>query len=408
MISYKVFLDIRRIKLSNKYPVVIRVTHDRRTTCFYTGISVIKTDWDANTGLISKINANYKDLNFLLTKKFLSIQKAVLTLENANNFTFEKLKELLSEKPQVKAPHLSFYLYSQNLINKMLELKQTGNALVYQTAVNRFVHFVGNNTFRFSDIDFNVLNDYRNQLSLDGAKPNTISNYFRTIRAIYNKAIKSGIVNRSLYPFYDISFKQERTAKRSIRTEDLKKLISLNLKLNSPEWHARNYFILSFSLIGMSFTDMAYLKPGNIINGRLIYKRRKTHKSYDIRITSQAKTILNQYNSSKLYLLPVLYSHIEENSLKANSLISQWIKTTNKYLKRLGKECNLGKPLTTYVARHTWATISKRLGYSNELIAEALGHETGNRITNIYLDTFDQSEIDNLNETVLKVLLDKN
>jgi integrase len=79
-----------------------------------------------------------------------------------------------------------------------------------------------------------------------------------------------------------------------------------------------------------------------------------------------------------------------------------WIKTTNKYIKRLGQEVGIASPLTTYVARHQFATTAKRLGYSNELIAEALGHEYGNKITNIYLDSFDQEVVDDMHWKVIK------
>ena len=74
-------------------------------------------------------------------------------------------------------------------------------------------------------------------------------------------------------------------------------------------------------------------------------------------------------------------------------------------MKELAKQCDINETITTYVARHSWATTAKRLGYSNELIAEAMGHEYGNKITNIYLDNFDQSVIDELNEKVINSII---
>lgn len=90
--------------------------------------------------------------------------------------------------------------------------------------------------------------------------------------------------------------------------------------------------------------------------------------------------------------------------MRAKILIAQWIKTTNKWLGKIVEDCELNCEVTTYVARHTWATTAKRLGYSIEVIAEAMGHEHGNRITNIYLDSFDQSLIDTVNEKVIDVI----
>jgi integrase/recombinase XerD len=112
---------------------------------------------------------------------------------------------------------------------------------------------------------------------------------------------------------------------------------------------------------------LAYLKPKNICKGRLLYRRRKTHKEYDIKLTPQAMKILNIYKGrSEVYLLPILPDSVIEDSLNDKKLIKQFIKTTNKYLKKMAADID---ELTTYVSRHTWATTAKRLGYSNELIA---------------------------------------
>ncbi|MBT8319904.1 MAG: hypothetical protein KJP01_07225, partial [Gramella sp.] len=114
------------------------------------------------------------------------------------------------------------------------------------------------------------------------------------------------------------------------------------------------------------------------------------------------KEIINLlHQEDRSYLLPVLPDHIVEDSLEAKRIISQWIKTTNKYLKRLSLELQCDNGITTYTSRHSFATIAKHLGYSNELIAEALGHEYGNRITNIYLDAFDTEALDDMHRNVI-------
>ena len=100
-------------------------------------------------------------------------------------------------------------------------------------------------------------------------------------------------------------------------------------------------------------------------------------------------------------MLPIIPIDVPENSLRAKRTIQQCIKTTNKYLKRLSAEVGLGCPVTTYSSRHSFATIAKRMGYSNELIAEALGHEYGNKITNIYLDKFDTDVLDAMHQQVI-------
>jgi integrase len=160
--------------------------------------------------------------------------------------------------------------------------------------------------------------------------------------------------------------------------------------------------MLSFYLRGISFTDLAYLKHSNIIDGRIEYKRRKTHQNYSVKLFPVAESIINQMHvPGSDYLLPIIAIGVTEDSIRAKRIIQQCIKTTNKYLKRLSTEVGLGSPVTTYSSRHSFATIAKRMGYSNELIAEALGHQHGNKITNIYLDSFEASVIDEMHQHVI-------
>lgn len=239
---------------------------------------------------------------------------------------------------------------------------------------------------QFIEIDFNLLDGFSRQLTLDGAKINTIGNYFRSIRAIFNKAIKAKLVDRSLYPFEDISIKTEKTAKRALSTNDIVKIYKSSYKVNSAKWHARNYFFLSFALRGASFTDIAYLTHVNIHKQRVAYSRKKTYSKLTIQLLPQTLNILKHYEGiSEKYLIPVLPKDIVEGGLEAKKVIAQWIKTINKWLRRIASENDVDAEVTTYVTRHSWATFAKRLGYSNELIAECLGHQYGNKITNVYL-----------------------
>jgi integrase/recombinase XerD len=141
----------------------------------------------------------------------------------------------------------------------------------------------------------------------------------------------------------------------------------------------------------------------------LTYKRKKTGTVLVIKLEPLALEILHSYtNNCNGYLLPVLNSAIDSGSRQAISTTRQWIKTTNKWLRRIANDCKLNIDLTTYVTRHSWATIAKKLGYANELIAECLGHSYGNKITNIYLDCFEQDSLDNANRKVLSTILADN
>jgi integrase/recombinase XerD len=408
MVTYKLALDERRAKQDGTFPLVIRVTFNRKVTAFQTGIFLKSEHWDKSTLQVTRQNPNWPSLNLKVSELYVKIQKIILALESEEEFSFEILKERLSAgyKPMHIKHNTRFEDFTQRLIDEMLSINKAGNAIIYKTALKRLTKYANNPKLRLIDVNYTLLEGFNKQLIKDGVKQNTISNYFRTLRAIYNKAIKSKLIERSHYPFLDLTIKTEKTAKRSIKIEELIKLNKLSLQKDSQEWHARNYFLLSFALRGASFTDLAYLKKTNIKKGYIVYKRRKTSKELKIKLLPFTSEILNHYKyvSSK-YLLPVLSSNITEDSLKAKAVIYQWIKTSNKYLDRLGKDCNIDEDITSYVSRHTFATVAKKkLGYSNEIIAECLGHEYGNKITNIYLDDFDQCQIDEVNERVVNLL----
>lgn len=399
MATLKTLLDTRRAKSDGSFNIIFRITHNRKTCTLNSGVSTLEQYWNDKKSEIYKLHPNSSLLNLKISKQYFKLQQVMLTLDD--NFSMSEFKTLISDKPQ-STSQTTFKAFAEQLITQMTEVGRTGNALVYQTAVNRFTSYCNNRDVYFSEIDYTLLDKFSHHLIRGGLKQNSVSNYFRSIRAIYNKAIKAKIVDRSNYPFHDISIKSEKTAKRAISKDDILKLKQLHLESNSTAEKSLKCFLISFYLRGISFTDLAYLKQSNIIDGRVEYKRRKTHKNYNIKLFPEAQVLLQQLHvDGGKYLLPILPNDALEDSLETKKVIRQFIKTTNKYLKRLSEIADLGSPVTTYTSRHSFGTIAKRLGYSNELIAEALGHEYGNKITNIYLDTFDTDVLDAMHKHVI-------
>ena len=398
MANIKTLLDLRRAKSDGTFNIIFRITDYNKVYTINSGVALQQHYWDEKIGKVAKEYPNAKPINIKISKHFFKIEQAVLSLDD--EFSIDKLKAMLSGKPQVEAPE-TFQVFADKIIQQMMEANRVGNALVYQTAVNRLITYCGKDV-SFEEVNYKLLDQFSHHLTTSGLKINSVSNYFRSIRAIYNKAIKMKVVDRSLYPFYDISIKSEKTAKRAILKDDITKLLQIHVEKNSTCWRSLNYFMLSFFLRGISFTDLAYLKHSNIIDGRIEYKRRKTHQNYSVKLFPVAESIINQMHApGSDYLLPIIPIGVTEDSIRAKRIIQQCIKTTNKYLKRLSTEVGLGSPVTTYSSRHSFATIAKRMGYSNELIAEALGHQHGNKITNMYLDSFEASVIDEMHQHVI-------
>jgi site-specific recombinase XerD len=187
--------------------------------------------------------------------------------------------------------------------------------------------------------------------------------------------------------------------------DEMQRIVHLELQPHTPVWDARNYFLLSFCLIGINFTDLFKLTQGSINEKRVIFNRSKTHKVYSIYLHAKAQEIINHYNlPGTTHLLPVLAKDITPIQAKKNC--KQRIKTANEYLYKIATLCGIKQDITTYYARYTWANIAKSLGISKDIISEALGHSYGLAVTGIYLDNYGNEIIDAANEQVIAAVFD--
>lgn len=243
MVSYKLALDERRAKQDGTFPLVVRVTFNRKVSTYQTGIFLKSEHWDKNTLQVAKTASNSLSLSSKATEFYVKVQKAILTIENNQEFTFEELKNLLYPTIVKKEKQKSFKDYAECVMADMRKSGRTGGALVYLTAVNRLIDYCGNKDILFSEIDYTFLDGFKSKLLEQGLKKNSVGNYFRSIRALYNKAIKAKIVSRDLYPFHDIPIKTEKTAKRAIKIEELKRLYMEPKEADSQEWQMSGYVI---------------------------------------------------------------------------------------------------------------------------------------------------------------------
>jgi integrase len=156
-------------------------------------------------------------------------------------------------------------------------------------------------------------------------------------------------------------------------------------------------------LRGINLRDLLLLKPTEIKNGRIIYRRSKTGRIYSIELTEEMKESFSVFSSG--FTLLGMVNEEELLSSRKIEIFKQRVKITNKHLRKIGLDAGIDEPLSTYVFRYTYANIAKQLGYSKDLIAEALGHEYGNKITGIYLEQFDLKNLDNMNMNLIKTIV---
>ncbi|ASV31505.1 site-specific integrase [Maribacter cobaltidurans] len=371
-------LDARRERKDGTCPIIFRLSHHRKTIAIPSGISVPPVYWDQKK---REVKRNYQGvssvtrLNNMLTKKKTKFTDCINVLEEEGRLkglSILELKNMLSRPTN----SISFFEFTKTLIAEMKEAKKFGNARAYQQVYNVLKTFNGTGSLRFEEITYQFLKRFETAHLKKGNSINGLSVYLRTLRAIYNKAITHGLVARDRYPFTRYRIKSEPTAKRAISKEKIKRILELDLKPASPLFHARNYFICSYLMNGISFIDMAFLKANNIVDERIQYRRQKTGKTYDIKITNQLSPILDFYLIDKKdydFIFPVIKRTKLENQHR--DIRDARIKY-NRRLKEIAKLCDIEENLTSYVSRHSMATnlilsdvpinaLSKMLGHSD-------------------------------------------
>jgi len=397
-ITYKLFLDERTPKNNNKFALKLRITYNRKHKVVPVNIELRKDEWNPVTQKVKASHPNSKLITVKINQTLTDIQEKALKFETTDKvYAVEDLSGT-----GINSKKVTFESFALQEIESLTRAGRIGNAITYRTATNRLIAFTGNNGLRFEQIDFKLLDSFTNSMLAEDMTRNAIASYMREIRAIYNKAIKAELVDQKYYPFTKYQIKTTKTISRALTVDEMQKIIQLDIEPDTTMWHSRNYFLLSFCLIGTNFADLFKLTPASLQNDRVIFSRSKTKKIYSIKLQPKAQEILNHYFNAENnpdFLLPVLSKGDSPATVKKKTL--QAIKTTNEYLYRIGLELKIKHEITTYYARYSWANICKGLGHSKDLIAESLGHSYGNAVTGIYLDDYGNEVIDAANAKVI-------
>jgi site-specific recombinase XerD len=253
-------------------------------------------------------------------------------------------------------------------------------------------------------LDF--LRGYEKWLRQKECADTSMSLYFRTLRSTYNKAIEAKYTKKTNYPFddYKVSKFSIKTEKRAIPKDSIKLIMELDLSQASEySQFAKDLFVFSYLCSGINFTDMANLKPNNIVEGRLLYTRQKTNKKINIPLNNDANAIIQRHINEDLtrgYIFPILHQNIHKTEEQKYNRKKKVLLKVNKALKEISEKTGIKTNLTTYVARHSYATVLKNSGVNIALIGETLGH-SDLKTTQIYLDSFENSQIDEARKNLL-------
>lgn len=381
--------------------IYYQIIHDRKVRQLLTDYRVFPSEWDERRSAVTTTQRSER-------------KALVLSIRERIRWDMERLSKIgrrldavgLEYSADDLIDEFNRYEHEYSLFNFMegiiVSLKQNGKlrtSETYRSTLNSFRKFRSDEDIMLDSITSRTMQDFEAWHRRRGVTSNTISFYTRILRAVYNRAVEDDIIE-DRFPFRHVYTGVDKTVKRALPLAVIKKIKLLDLSMTPQLDYARDMFLLSFYLRGMSFIDMAFLKKTDLKGGYVTYCRRKTGQRLIIEWTKEMQGILDKYpENSTDYLLPIIRSTgINERCSYRNTGYN-----INYSLKQIAGMVGVAIPLTLYVARHSWASAAKAKGIPISVISEGMGHDSEST-TRIYLASLDTSVVDRANSLILKSL----
>lgn len=401
--SVRLMLNKGRRLNNGTYPLVFQVIHSRRKKLLYTGFRLKEEAFnEAEEKIVDGTDAtltatDITKMNRELRKMKNMIHTRIRQLERTTEpFTVE---DVLAQFTRANVRQQFYILrYIDTQIERKKKLKKEGTAAAYKSTRSSLAKFLDGSDIRMPEIDLRFIRRYEDFLYNNGVAENTVSYYLRNLRTLYNQAVVDGYHPHGEYPFVKAQTRPAKTVKRALSREDLQALANLKLEDASELKFARDLYLFSFYAQGMAFVDIVLLKKSDIYNGVLIYSRHKSKQFIRIAVTPQMQELMDKYETEGKYVFPI----IRDNSSSEYTQYRLALGRINRHLKRIAAMIDVKIPLTTYTARHTWATLARDCGAPVSVISAGLGH-TSEEMTRIYLKEFDVSQLDKVNSIVTKL-----
>lgn len=399
MASIKILLKTNKQLSDGRHPIAIRIIKDRKTKFIFTGKHSLKEHWDSNLGLPNKKHPLHKELIIYLKKKLFDAETEVMDLEKDDkHFTAGTVKDTL--KRSTKGTNV--FSFFDRVIEELDSMGKISTRNLYKHSRSILLKFTKEDKdLSFLQIDIPFLMRYERYMYTKGLRSSTICTYMDILKAVFNRAIKEKVIKMDVSPFpeYEMQIPMTPTTHRAISKDTIEKVFNYPVKEGTREYNALMYFTFSYYCWGINIVDIAKLKWKNIQDGRLIYIRSKTSKLYNIPVLEPVNEILKYYKSQKEivkqddYIFPILKKGKHDSPQSIAKAVKYANRYTNKILRKIAKEIGYEGDITTYMARHTFATNLRNMDISTSKIQQMLGHTT-ERTTQVYLDSFKNNELD--------------
>lgn len=398
MSKLKIILDARRQLVDGTYPLKLSVfINNKGRFMINTGISVNADQWK-NNEVVS--HSRKKIFNDVLRFRFAKADDLLLKMELSGEIatlSLGDIKDAVTSAVSSSVPKdddTASMLLKDAFTQFANSANKEGTKSVYLQTLAKLGLYYDMDALSYQDVTLQWLREFEAKMKTDNLSTNAVSVHLRNLRAVFNRALDDEII--TIYPFRKFKIKTEKTVKRSLTVEQLRTLRDYECQEHQTKY--RDMFMLIFYLMGINMVDLANLKT--IADGRIEFRRAKTGRLYSMKVEPEAMEIIEKYRGQE-YLLNICDNY-------AN--YKDFLHRLNNNLKQIGPFERVGRggkkvhdplfpSLTTYWARHTWATIAASLDIPKETIAEALGHG-GNSVTDIYIN-FDQRKVDQANRKVI-------
>lgn len=379
-----------------------QVIHKRKIRCISTNHHVFPNEWDAQTATLLVPPDGERKQQLSLMRSVIAWElrlrrETIAKFEKADpDFSLDELCEAFAQLPAA----MTVFTFLQEQVLRQERMHRQGTAKTYTSTFLRFKEFRNNQDLTFDDLTPDLIEEYEAWLAHRHLKQNTIRFYLRTLNTLFRKAENAGLLANARRLFSPVRLSYVSTVKRAISESEICAIQSLSLPPNGIMAFARDMFMFSFYMRGMPFVDIAFLKKSDLKNGMVSYCRKKTNQLLTVEWEKETQEIVSRYahlTEDSPYMLPIIrktdrteyrqYQRMQEN--------------INRALKKIGKRVGLKMPLTTYVARHTWATIARDMNVPITIISEGMGHHSY-KTTQVYLNSIDTSRINEANRHIIR------
>lgn len=375
-----------------------QIIHNRVLRRIATGFHIYDYEWDAESEAIIIPEARHPRYDRLS-----AIQREVQWNINrfdhiAEGMATATVDELVATFQGQTEDGNGVFDYLRKQSERLKNLNRARCSETMMCTLRSFMRFRGYIDMSFSRLDKDVIEQYEAYLKAKGVKRNTSSFYMRIFRTAYKQAVEDGLTDDNKL-FRRVYTGVDKTVKRAISLDDIKKIKSLDVSNRPALDFAKDMLLFSFYARGMSFVDMAYLRKKDMDNGFIHYRRQKTDQALIIEVVRQMQDIISKYTNTSQYLLPI----IKQEDGTERRQYQKCLTNVNRNLKKIGEMVGLSIPLSTYVSRHSWATIAREKNVPLAVISEGLGHDS-EATTQIYLDSIRSAAVDKANRLILEDL----